>query len=95
MVRVDGELNIEYKSKLPKPTCVHRTSTPNFSEQNPLTGNRTKRKRKPVGRYGLGSVGRALSREGVTEVGPCTDLSRPRRLYGDLSRSTRNRARVT
>ena len=82
MVRVDGELNIEYKSKLPKPTC---TSTPN------KTGNRTK----PVGRYGLGSVGRALSREGVTEVGPCTDLSRPRRLYGDLSRSTRNRARVT
>ena len=74
MVRVDGELNIEYKSKLQ--AYIH-------SEQN----NRTK----PVGRYGLGSVGRALSREGVTEVGPCTDLSRPRRLYGDLSRSTRNR----
>ena len=83
MVRVDGELNIEYKSKLPKPTSyIHPRTT---------TGNRTK----PVGRYGLGSVGRALSREGVTEVGPCTDLSRPRRLYGDLSRSTRNRARVT
>ena len=81
MVRVDGELNIEYKSKL-QAYIVH-----------PL---RTKRNRtKPVGRYGLGSVGRALSREGVTEVGPCTDLSRPRRLYGDLSRSTRNRARVT